>query len=474
MQIAAAVAGFSLGEADVLRRAMGKKKHEVMVAMQEKFLAGAKEKGVPAGKAEKLFDLMAQFAGYGFNKSHSAAYALVAYHTAYLKTHYSVEFMAALLTSEIGNPDKLTHYLNECRDMGIDILPPDLNSSDRTFTPSNGQIRFGLTAIKNVGDAAIVSVVDARNKLGRFDNLFQFCEHVDLRLLNKRVIESLIKAGAADSMGAQRSQLLAVLDRAMEWGQRQQRHAESGQHGLFGGGDDSATAAPADLPDVPELSEAERLLGEKELLGFYVTGHPLEKYMVQLREFTQANSSMIDEMENDLPITLGGILTNLRVRPSKKGALWGAGVLEDLRGTVDLLIFPQALEQLKGVLKQDTALLIKGRVRHDENSRAKVVVNEAKPLDAAVNGKKPALHIRINPADVSDHLLGELDGLLRSHPGHNPVLFEIEKPGDFRVLMKPQDPKVVDATDELLAGLRGLLGEQAVSVEKQNGSPNRI
>ena len=474
MQIAAAVAGFSLGEADVLRRAMGKKKHEVMVAMQEKFLAGAKEKGVPAGKAGKLFDLMAQFAAYGFNKSHSAAYALVAYHTAYLKTHYSVEFMAALLTSEIGNPDKLTHYLNECRDMGIDILPPDLNSSDRTFTPSNGQIRFGLTAIKNVGDAAIVSVVDARNNLGRFDNLFQFCEHVDLRLLNKRVIESLIKAGAADSMGARRSQLLAVLDRAMEWGQRQQRIVEIGQHGLFGGGDKSATTSPADLPDIPELSEADRLLGEKELLGFYVTGHPLEKYIAHLREFTQANSSMIDEMENDSPITLGGILTNLRVRPSKKGALWGAGVLEDLRGTVDLLIFPKALEELQGVLKQDTALLIKGRVRHDENSRAKVVVNEAKPLEAAVNGNKPALHIRINSADVSDRLMGELDGLLRSHPGHNPVLFEIEKPGDFRVVMKPQDPKVVDATDELLASLRGLLGEQAVSVEKQNGSANRI
>jgi DNA polymerase III subunit alpha len=474
MQIAAAVAGFSLGEADVLRRAMGKKKHEVMVAMQEKFLAGAKEKGVPAAKAEKLFDLMAQFAGYGFNKSHSAAYALVAYHTAFLKTHYSVEFMAALLTSEIGNPDKLTHYLNECRDMGIDILPPDINSSERTFTPSNGQIRFGLTAIKNVGDAAIVSVVEARNKLGRFDNLFQFCENVDLRLLNKRVIESLIKAGATDSMGARRSQLLAVLDRAMEWGQRQQRIAESGQHGLFGGGDDSAIVAPVELPEVPELSEAERLAGEKELVGFYVTGHPLEKYLPQLRELTQANSSVIEELENDAPVTLGGILTNLRIRPSKKGKLWGAATLEDLRGTVDLLIFPQTLEHLQPVLKPDTALLIKGQVRHDENARAKVVVSEAKPLDTAVNGNKPALHIRINPSKVSDRMLEELETLLRAHPGHHPVLFEVERPGDFRVLMKPQDPKVVDATGDLLAGLRALLGEHSVTVEKRNGAAVRM
>ena len=468
MQIAAAVAGFSLGEADVLRRAMGKKKHEVMVAMREKFLAGAKENGVPAKKAEKLFDLMAQFAGYGFNKSHSAAYALVAYQTAYLKTHYSVEFMAALLTSEIGNPDKLAHYLNECRDMGIDILPPDVNLSDRTFTPSGSQIRFGLTAIKNVGDAAIVSVLEARNKLGRFDNLFQFCENVDLRLLNKRVNESLIKAGAFDSLGSRRTQLLAVLDRAMEGGQKRQRAAESGQHGLFGGGEESAAPAPVELPDLEELSESERLAGEKELLGFYVTGHPLEKHLSRLRELTACNTSMVDEMENDAPVTLGGILTNLRIRPSRKGALWAAATLEDLRGTVDLLVFPQALQQLQSVLKPDAALLIKGRIRNDDNSRSKVVVNEAKPLEGALNGKKPTLRIRMNPADISPELLGELETLLRAHPGGNPVLFEIERPGDFRALIKPQDPRVADASEELLSHLRALCGDQAVNLEAGN------
>ncbi|MCL5005173.1 MAG: DNA polymerase III subunit alpha [Acidobacteria bacterium] len=467
MQIAAAVAGFSLGEADVLRRAMGKKKLEVMVAMREKFLAGANKNDVPAKKAEKLFDLVEQFAGYGFNKSHSAAYALIAYQTAYLKTHYSVEFMAALLTSEIGNADKLVNYLNECRDMSINILPPDVNSSDRTFTPSGNQIRFGLTAIKNVGDAAIASVLEARSKLGRFDNLFQFCENVDLRLLNKRVIESLIKAGALDSLGARRTQLLAVLDRAMEWGQKRQRAAESGQHGLFGGADESDMAPPIGLPDVPELSEAERLAGEKELMGFYVTGHPLEKYLPRLRQLTASNTSTIDEMANESPITLGGILTNLRVRPSRKGALWAAATLEDLRGTVDLLVFPQALQQLQSVLKPDAALLIKGRVRHDENSRPKVVVNEAKPLEAALNGRKPALRIRINPADISPDLLSELEKLLRANPGENPILFEIERPGDFRALMQPQNPRVANATEELLSRLRVLCGENAIELEQR-------
>jgi len=265
-----------------------------------------------------------------------------------------------------------------------------------------------------------------------------------------------------------------VLDRAMEWGQRQQRIAESGQHGLFGGGDEAAGSAPVDLPDVPKLSESERLAGEKELLGFYVTGHPLEKYASQLRELTQTNSSSIDELQNDAPVTLGGILTNLRIRPSKKGKLWGAATLEDLRGTVDLLVFPQTLEKIQSVLKPDEALLIKGKVRHDENTRAKVVVSDAKPLETAVNGRKPALHIRINPADVSDRLLGELESLLRSHPGHNPVLFELEKPNDFRVLMKPQDPRVVDASDEVLAGLRGLLGKHAVTVEKRKSAAGRM
>src|SRR5205823_2109481 len=246
----------SRGMTDILRRAMGKKKHEDMVAMREKFLAGARRNGVPAAKAEKLFELVKEFAGYGFNKSHSAAYAFIAYQTAYLKAHYPVEFMSALLSSEMGNQDKLIFYLNECRDMGINILPPDVNSSQHAFTPDGESIRFGLTAIKNVGETAMQSVLAARQQLGRFDHLFQFCEKVDLRLLNKRVIESLIKAGALDSLGARRPQMMAVLDRAMELGARRQREVESGQHGLFVSEGDPAPAAPEDLPNVPEWSEA--------------------------------------------------------------------------------------------------------------------------------------------------------------------------------------------------------------------------
>jgi DNA polymerase-3 subunit alpha len=464
IQIFNRVAGFTLGEADVVRRAMGKKKHEEMVANREKFLSGAKKNNVPAAKAERLWELVEQFAGYGFNKSHSAAYALVAYQTAYLKTHYPVEFMSALLSSESGNQDKLTKYLNECRDMNIPILPPDVNSSDLTFTPAGGSIRFGLTAIKNVGEAAIESVLAARRKLGRFDTLLQFCENVDLRLLNKRVIESLIKAGAFDSLGGRRAQHMVVLDRVMDLGQKRQRETSSGQHGLFVG--DGEVAPPLDLPDLPDWTEAERLAGEKEVLGFYVTGHPLEKYMGRLATITRQDSSSLEAMAHESPVTLAGILTGLRVRPSKKGDLWASGMLEDNRGAVELLVFPQAYQQLQGVLKREAALLIKGRVRHEENQRTKVVVNEARPLEAAVNGAQPRLRIRVNLAEAGEGLAGELADLLAAHPGNNSVILELTRPGDFVATLRVSRPPAVKAEEEVISRLRALCGESAVVLEK--------
>ncbi len=467
MQIAASIAGFALGEADILRRAMGKKKHEEMVAMREKFLAGAGKNGVPAGKAEKLFELIKEFAGYGFNKSHSAAYALIAYQTAYLKTHYPVEFMAALLSSEIGNQEKLAHYLNQCRDMGIGILPPDVNSSDRAFTPAANNLRFGLTAIKNVGDAAIQSVLAARQVLGRFDNLFQFCEHADLRLLNKRVIESLIKAGALDTLGARRSQMMAMLDRAMELGQKRQRESVSGQHGLFMAGTEPATPVPMELPDIPEWSEAERLAGEKEVLGFYVTGHPLEKFSARLGDLTRHDSLSLEELEHDSPVTLAGILTALRVRPSRKGDLWASGSLEDLRGSVELLVFPQTLQQFQAVLKPDAPLLVKGRVRHEENARPKIVVSEVRPLEGAALGAKQELLIRVNLRQAAESVVDDLEKLLAAYPGETPVVFELTRPGDFQARLRPRPTLGVNAGGELLARLQALCGEEAVSLEKQ-------
>jgi len=252
MQIANRLAGYSLGEADLLRRAMGKKKPEEMAKQRERFVKGALDRGFPEKKIEKIFDLMEQFAGYGFNKSHSAAYALLAYHTAYLKTHYPVEFMAALLTSVSGSTDDVVKYINECREMGIPVEPPDVNVSDANFTPHGEAIRFGLSAVKNVGHNAIESIVLARKEVGTFKSIFQFCEKVDLRLLNKRVIESLIKSGAMDPLGP-RSRLMAMVDTAMEHAQKTQHDAAMGQHGLFGVfAQEEATPAEKPLPNIPD------------------------------------------------------------------------------------------------------------------------------------------------------------------------------------------------------------------------------
>src|SRR6476661_3095628 len=264
MQIANRLAGFSLGEADILRRAMGKKNREEMAAQREKFLAGCALRKVPVKKAEKIFDLMAEFAGYGFNKSHSCAYALLAYQTAYLKTHYPVEFMAALLTSETGNAERQIKYINEARGMSISILPPDVNESDLYFTPVGEAIRFGMAAIKNVGENTAKAIRDSRLSQGEFKSLYEFCERIETRFLNKRVFESLIKSGAMDSLGARES-MLASVDEALAAQQRAARMRESGQHGLFGGGA-APTHVTFELREADPWSEEDRLGGEYAML----------------------------------------------------------------------------------------------------------------------------------------------------------------------------------------------------------------
>ena len=288
MQIANRLAGYSLGEADLLRRAMGKKKPEEMAKQRERFVEGAVQRGYPPKKIEKIFDLLAKFAEYGFPKAHSAAYALLAYQTAYLKTRYPVEFMAALLTSVTGNTDDVVKYINECREMGIAVEAPDINVSDANFTPHGSAIRFGLAAVKNVGHNAIESIVAGRKELGRYSSIYEFCEKVDLRLLNKRVLESLIKSGAMDGLG-RRAQLMAVLDRAIEGAQKTQRDAECGQHGLFGVfQQEEVSGAHNKLPDTPDWDEHTRLANEKEILGFFISGHPLEKYRDKLERPARA------------------------------------------------------------------------------------------------------------------------------------------------------------------------------------------
>ena len=446
MQIANRLAGYSLGDADLLRRAMGKKKPEEMAKQRERFVHGSLERKLPEKKITKIFDLMEQFAGYGFNKSHSAAYALLAYQTAYLKTHYPVEFMAALLTSVSGSTDDVVKYINECREMGIPVEPPDVNVSDATFTPHGEAIRFGLSAVKNVGHNAIESIVVARKEIGAFRSIFQFCEKVDLRLLNKRVLESLIKAGAMDPLG-RRAQLMAVADTAMEHAQKTQRDAAMGQHGLFGVfAEEAATPAEKPLPNVPEWDEHQRLAYEKEILGFYITGHPLEKYRDKLLDLNALTTEDVMQMKSSTgrdEVRVGGILKAIRVSKSKKGDLYGQGRLEDMIGSVDVLCFSESFKRLSEKLKLEVPVLVKGSVRVEEGSNPKLMISDITPVEEAQPKLPRSLRIKIPLEAVSTGTIDALHSICSERKGEAKVLFDLERKGDFTVVMEAEGYNVM-------------------------------
>ena len=469
MQIANRLAGYSLGEADLLRRAMGKKKPEEMAQQRERFVEGAAQRNYPAKKIEKIFDLMAQFAGYGFNKSHSAAYALLAYQTAYLKTHYPVEFMAALLTSVTGSTDDVVKYINECREMGIAVEPPDINVSDANFTPHESAIRFGLAAVKNVGHNAIESIVAGRKKLSRYRDIYEFTENVDLRLLNKRVLESLIKSGAMDSFG-HRAQLMFVLDKAVARGEKTQRDSELGQHGLFL---ESFTQAEENdsqnhkLPDIPHWDEHQRLAAEKEILGFFITGHPLEKYRDKLEGLNALSLSDISSMKastgKDETITTAGMIGNVRVLKSKKGDFYAQATLEDMSGSVDMIVFPEAYRRLSEKVKLEVPVLVKAGVRVEEGSNPKITAAEITPLEDAKVPLPKSLRIRIPVEGCSESTVDSLHSLFNERRGEARVLFDVERAGDFMVVMEAEGYNV-QPDRNFIARVEELCGRGSVRI----------
>ena len=477
MRIASDLAGFTLGEADVLRKAMGKKSAKVMETQREKFMAGATSRGLAESTAARIWDLMEFFAGYGFNKSHSTAYALLAYQTAYLKANHPACFMAALLTIERQNTDKLALYLGECRDLGVTVLPPDVNESELSFAVTPRGLRFGLGAIKNVGDGAIESILSARRSAGRLTSLNRLCEQVDLRLVNKRVLESLVKAGACDSFfdaspgaagnGAaarlRSAQLLALVDGALEHGNRHQRDRDRGQHQLFGEADgDGSGAYPMRLPDVSPWTEGQKLAFEKESLGLYLSGHPIDRFHADL---ARADVRRIEALTGSAAsVRVAGIISQYRRLRTKKGEPMAVITLEDRAGRIEAVVFPDAFRKYGSLLEVDRLVVVTGKLDADEEI-LRLVANEVKPMEAVLGdaGRPLAIRVASPPADQS--LLEALAAVLGRHHGNARVALELE--------LRRQDPPVrvrarlsrvrVKPSDRLVEEIEQVCGKGAVS-----------
>jgi DNA polymerase-3 subunit alpha len=404
-----------------------------MAKQREAFMEGARAKGVNEKKATKIFDLMEFFAGYGFNKSHSTTYAWVAYQTAFLKANYPRHFMAALLTIEAANTDKLAMYLGECRDLGVPILAPDINQSELAFTVSPEGVRFGLCAIKNVGEGAILSMLAVRKELGRIDSLYALCEHADLRLVNKRVLESLIKAGALDSLtpsdlpaASARARLFAAVDRAIENGGRQQRDRDKGQNQLFGGFGDDEPAVVTPLPEAAPWPETQQLAFEKEALGLYMSGHPLERFAEAMKQFGARRVGELATSEAD--VWVGGIVSGLRPLKTKKGDRMAVFMLDDVGGTLETVVFPETFGKHAQLIEADAMLLVRGKFEKDDES-ARLVATELMPMAALKERTTREVAIHLKVPLHGRPTFEALAEVLSRHRGDRKVYLELDVPG---------------------------------------------
>ncbi|MEO8076626.1 MAG: DNA polymerase III subunit alpha [Acidobacteriota bacterium] len=471
MRIAAVLAGFTMGQSDMLRKAMGKKDPKVMAKQREAFTKGAAANGVSEKKATKIFDLMEYFAGYGFNKSHSTTYAWIAYQTGYLKANYPAEYMAALLTIEAANTDKLAMYLGECRDLGVTILAPDLNASQLQFTVVDRTVRFGLCAVKNVGEGAVLSILAVRRAVGRIDSLYTLCEHADLRLVNKRVLESLVKAGALDSLlhasagtvASRRARLFAAVDRAIEHGGRHQRDRDKGQSQLFGGGDDDGpTASGAALPDAPAWTEVQQLAGEKEALGLYMSGHPLDRFGEELKTFGARRVADLTQPEAD--VWVAGIVSALRPLKTKKGDRMAVFMLDDVGGAVEVVVFPETFSKHGLLVEADAMLLVRGKLDKDDES-ARIVSTELMSIAALKERttREVAIHLAVPPhGRPTFEALAEL---LSRHRGDRRVMLELDVKGQPRPLRVRADvAQRVRPSEKLVTEVERICGAGTVEL----------
>jgi len=449
MRICNRLGGIPLREAYALIKAIGKKKEKVIKAEKKRFVEGCIDKGLNDTQANEIFDLIERFAGYGFNKSHATRYSFVAYQTAWLKCYYPVEFMAALLTYEMGSTDKVVDYIGECREMGIEVLPPDINESFVDFTvvynkehdsrKDSGVIRFGLAAVKGVGEKAVEQIITARENVGRFKSLFHFCENVDLRAVNKQVIEALVKAGAFDNLGGSRAQMMAAMEKAMQVGASMQADKASGQMNFFGAGgfgQDEQSQEQQALPDVQPWGEQQMLQYEKEVLGFYVTSNPLSKHADMISVYSTVNTSQLTQKSEGREVIIGGMVTKVRHIVTRNGRNAGAKMavfeLEDVQGKCEVVMFPKVLEKFNELLEIDNIVFVKGTVdcrRENPN----IICDELFSMEEASEKLAARIGIEMLSLDVTEEKVEKIRNLCKTHRGKSPVHVSVQTTGGYRI-----------------------------------------
>ncbi|HDP69872.1 MAG TPA: DNA polymerase III subunit alpha [Actinobacteria bacterium] len=466
MRIASTMAGFSMAEADILRVAMSKKKPEVLAEQREKFIGGAISKEIDAKTAGDVFDLVLHFAGYGFNKSHSTAYAVVAYQTAYLKANFPVEFMAALLTSVMHTKDKVPRYINECRQLGIEVLPPDVNESFSGFTVVGDSIRFGLAAVRNVGEGPVEAIVKARKKNSSFKSLYDFCERVDLGVINKKCLEGLIKGGAFDFCGISRRALMEMMEQAVEIGQRKQKDKEIGQITLFDLNSEEEAVCNGTINNIKEYPKDQLLAYEKEMLGLYVSDHPLLSIKDALKSQVDVSISELKEQKDGGVVWIGGLISRIKRITTRKGETMLFVSLEDLEGDVEVVVFSSMYQKYRELVEEDKIIRLKGRIDIKEDE-VKIIALEIEPLDVDFNpaSEVPSVFIKMQSASFTKKIFERLKEILRAYSGGSSPVFLQVASGKKMTTMRLGKNNGVKIDGTLFSELKELLGEDAVFVK---------
>ncbi len=483
MQAAQVLAGYTLGSADLLRRAMGKKKVEEMQKQRDAFVKGcAKTNNIPAGKANQIFDLLEKFAGYGFNKSHAAAYAIVAYQTAWLKANHPVEFLSAMMTNDLSDTKKLGEFINEARQMGVEVLPPDVNESQVFFAPGSGRagedagrkvIRFGLAAIKGVGEIAVESILSARRQGGQFKTLAELCERVDIRTVNRKTLEALIKSGACDTFKETRATLFAQIDRTLARAASIIQDRQRGQGSMFGMLEEKAAPMPESLSRLPEWPQHELLAAEKELLGFYVTGHPLTPYAPILQKYALANTSTLAQLPNRSLTRIGGLVAAVQNGVSKKNNKpYSLVTIEDLEGSVQLLCMNENFDKFRDLLQPNKAVLVVGEVNNGDD-KPKIFPQEIMALEDAPRKYTKQVHFRLHTAHLSPEKLDSAHELALAHPGRCPLFLCFMRPGGEIAFVEAHERFAVAPSLELQRAADEKFGEETYYVKVDSTLPER-